>query len=87
VQEGMSPPPEWLERIGHRVQVLRRRQRLSRATLARRARLGDRRRITWLELGYSSPVSVPELWRVADVLGVPITDLVIEPGRSPLDKA
>ncbi len=73
-----APPPDWVvarrRAIGDRIRVARRDARLSQEKLAELAGM-DRQAVNRIELGHQSPL-VDNLIRIADALGVPLSDLV-----------
>jgi transcriptional regulator with XRE-family HTH domain len=73
-----APPPDWvLERrraVGNRIRAARLHANLTQERLAESAAM-DRQTINRIEQGHASPL-LDNLIRIADAIGVPLSDLV-----------
>jgi len=73
-----APPPDWViarrRAVGDRIRAARLHAGLTQETLAELAGL-DRQAVNRIEQGHASPI-LDSLIRIADALGVPLTELV-----------
>lgn len=73
-----APPPEWVlarrRAVGNNIRTARRAQRLSQERLAELAGI-DRQAVNRIEQGHQSAL-LDNLIRIADALGVPLSELV-----------
>ncbi|MFE9372215.1 helix-turn-helix domain-containing protein [Streptomyces sp. NPDC006711] len=72
------PPPDWVitrrQAVGDRIRAARLHANLTQETVALRAGM-DRATYNRIEQGHSSPL-LDSLFRIAEVIGVPLADLV-----------